>query len=120
MNILMPVVKKVSRSGESPTFFELITIIAFLEFEKQQVDIAIVETGLGGRLDSTNVLNSDLSVITSVGYDHCEISGNELDQIAREKAGIIKPGKPVVVGWLEKMALILWSRRLRSKMPRFI
>ena len=105
MNILMPVVKKVSRSGECPTFFELITIIAFLEFKKQQVDIAIVETGLGGRLDSTNVLNSDLSLITSVGYDHCEILGNELDQIAREKAGIIKPGKPVVVGWLEKKAL---------------
>jgi dihydrofolate synthase/folylpolyglutamate synthase len=105
VNILMPVVEKVSRQGQGPTFFELITAIAFMEFEKQQVEIAIVETGLGGRLDSTNVLNSDLSVITSVGYDHCEMLGNKLDQIAREKAGIIKPGKPVVVGWLEKKAL---------------
>jgi dihydrofolate synthase/folylpolyglutamate synthase len=105
VNRLMPVIEKISRSEQGPTFFELMTAIAFLEFEKQQVDIAIVETGLGGRLDSTNVLNSELSVITSVGYDHCEILGNELDQIAREKAGIIKPGKPVVVGWLDKKAL---------------
>lgn len=87
-----------------PTFFELMTAIAFMEFEKQKVDIAIIETGLGGRLDSTNVLSPLVSVITSIGYDHCEILGTELSQIAYEKAGIIKSGRPVVVGWLPKEA----------------
>ena len=90
--------------GIGPTFFEFMTAIAFLEFQKQNVDLAIVETGLGGRLDSTNVMSPELSIITSVGFDHCEILGNQLIQIAAEKAGIIKQGTPVVVGWMEKEA----------------
>ena len=81
-----------------PSFFETMTALAFAYFVKQQVDIAVVEVGLGGRLDSTNVLTPILSVITNIGLDHTEFLGTTLKQIAREKAGIIKPGIPVVIG----------------------
>ena len=81
-----------------PSFFETMTAMAFAYFMKEQVDIAVVEVGLGGRLDSTNVLNPILSVITNIGLDHTEFLGKTLTQIAREKAGIIKPGVPVVIG----------------------
>ena len=81
-----------------PSFFETMTALAFAYFVQQQVDIAVVEVGLGGRLDSTNVLTPILSVITNIGMDHTEFLGNTLPKIAREKAGIIKPGVPVVIG----------------------
>lgn len=81
-----------------PSFFELTVAMAFDYFEKEKVDIAIIETGLGGRLDSTNIITPILSVITNIGYDHMNILGNTLEEIAAEKAGIIKPGVPVVVG----------------------
>ena len=81
-----------------PSFFETMTALGFWYFVHEQVDIAVIETGLGGRLDSTNVLHPILSVITNIGLDHTEFLGNTLTQIAREKAGIIKPGVPVVVG----------------------
>ena len=81
-----------------PSFFETMTALAFAYFVQQQVDIAVVEVGLGGRLDSTNVLNPILSVITNIGLDHTEFLGNTLPKIAREKAGIIKPGVPCVIG----------------------
>lgn len=81
-----------------PSFFETMTALAFAYFVKQQVDIAVIEVGLGGRLDSTNVLTPILSVITNIGLDHTEFLGTTLKQIAREKAGIIKPGVPVVIG----------------------
>ena len=88
-----------------PSFFEFMTALAFQHFKKEKVDVAIVEVGLGGRLDATNVVDPEISVITSIGLDHCEILGHSLDQIAREKGGIIKPGKPVVVGLLPSEAL---------------
>ena len=81
-----------------PSFFETMTMIGFWYFVQQQVDIAVVEVGLGGRLDSTNVLTPILSVITNIGLDHTEFLGNTLTQIAKEKAGIIKPQVPVVIG----------------------
>src|SRR5688500_1804124 len=71
--------------------------MAFDHFAKEQVDIAIIEVGLGGRLDSTNVITPELSVITNIGWDHTDILGNTLQQIASEKAGIIKKGTPVVI-----------------------
>ncbi len=85
-----------------PSFFELTVAMAFHHFAKHQTDIAIIETGLGGRLDSTNVITPMLSVITNIGYDHVQILGNTLEKIAAEKAGIIKRGIPVVIG--EKLA----------------
>jgi len=80
------------------TFFEATTAIAFKYFADENVDIAVVETGLGGRLDATNVLHPVLTIITSVGFDHTEILGRRLESIAREKAGIIKRNVPCIVG----------------------
>lgn len=81
-----------------PSFFEVTVAMAFWYFAQQKVDVAIVETGMGGRLDSTNVLNPVLSVITNIGFDHMEFLGNTMPEIAAEKAGIMKPGVPVVIG----------------------
>jgi dihydrofolate synthase/folylpolyglutamate synthase len=81
-----------------PSFFETMTALAFAYFVKREVDIAVVEVGLGGRLDSTNVLTPLLSVITNIGFDHTEFLGNSLAEIAGEKAGIIKPNVPCVIG----------------------
>lgn len=82
----------------SLSFFEITTGMAFKWFADCGVDWAVVEVGLGGRLDSTNIITPELSVITSIGLDHCALLGNTLAEIAAEKAGIIKPGVPVVVG----------------------
>jgi dihydrofolate synthase/folylpolyglutamate synthase len=81
-----------------PSFFELTMAMAFDYFSQQKVDIAIIETGLGGRLDSTNIITPILSVITNIGFDHMNILGDTLVKIAKEKAGIIKTGVPVVIG----------------------
>jgi dihydrofolate synthase/folylpolyglutamate synthase len=81
-----------------PSFFEMTVALAFDVFAKEQVDVAIVEVGLGGRLDSTNVITPLLSIITNIGWDHMNILGDTLQLIAGEKAGIIKPGIPVVIG----------------------
>jgi dihydrofolate synthase/folylpolyglutamate synthase len=88
-----PLVEKIN-----PSFFELTVAMAFEWFAENQVDIAVVETGLGGRLDSTNIIVPEISVITNIGWDHMQILGNTLPLIAAEKAGIIKPGVPVVIG----------------------
>ena len=88
----------------NPSFFEATVGLAFDYFAKQGVDIAIIEVGLGGRLDSTNVINPLLSLITNIGLDHQDILGNTLEEIAKEKAGIIKSSTPIIVG--EKQAEI--------------
>ena len=80
------------------SYFEISTALAFWYFEKQKIDIAIIETGLGGRLDATNIIIPEVSVITSIGLDHQNVLGDTIEEIAREKAGIIKKNKPVVVG----------------------
>lgn len=89
---------KIVSESIQPSFFELTVAMAFDWFAQQKVDIAIIETGLGGRLDSTNVITPLLSIITNIGYDHMNILGDTLEKIAGEKAGIIKPGIPVVIG----------------------
>lgn len=85
---------------EHATFFEFMTAMAFLQFQRHRVDVAIVEVGLGGRLDATNVVQPEISVITSIGLDHIAELGGSVELIAREKAGIIKSGRPVVIGRL--------------------
>jgi dihydrofolate synthase/folylpolyglutamate synthase len=87
------------------TFFEIVTAIAFLCFAEEQVDLAILETGMGGRWDATNVADSLLAVITPVSMDHCDYLGDTLAAIAREKAGIIKPGRPVIAAAQDATAL---------------
>ena len=81
-----------------PSFFEVTTALAFKYFADMEVDIAVIEVGLGGRLDCTNIIKPILSIITNIGYDHTQFLGNSLEQIAMEKAGIIKRGIPVVIG----------------------
>lgn len=87
------------------SYFEISTALAFWYFEKSGVEIAIIETGLGGRLDSTNIIVPEVSVITSIGLDHQNVLGNTIQEIAREKAGIIKPKKPVITGNISDEAL---------------
>lgn len=85
-------------AGKDRTFFEVATALGFLAFAEERVEWAVVEVGLGGRLDTTNVLEPELTVITPVGLDHTEILGGTLEAIAAEKAGIVKPGVTVVIG----------------------
>jgi len=87
------------------TFFEVATAIAFIFFERKKVDIAVIEVGLGGRLDATNIITPELSVITHIEMEHTEYLGNTLGAIASEKAGIIKPGIPAVISEEKKEAL---------------
>lgn len=81
-----------------PSFFELTTTLAFLYFKEQNVDVAVVEVGLGGRLDCTNIITPELSIITNISFDHTQFLGDTLAKIANEKADIIKPHVPVVIG----------------------
>ncbi len=99
---MRPVGEKLASADaqDHPTFFEFMAGMAMLHFAAEQVEVAIFETGLGGRLDATNVVDPEVSVITSIGLDHTDILGKTLAAIAGEKAGIIKPGRPVVIGCL--------------------
>ena len=98
-----------------PSFFEYMTAMAFMEFARKRADCAVVEVGLGGRLDSTNIIVPELSVITSIGFDHVNMLGSTLSQIAGEKAGIIKEGVPVVCGFLPGEAAETVSEIARAK-----
>ena len=89
--------EKGGKGGFMPTFFEVVTAMALLYFKRKKIDIAVIEAGMGGRLDATNIITPEVSVITNTSYDHMEFLGSTLAEIAREKAGIIKEGVPVVV-----------------------
>ena len=91
--------------GKYPSFFEFMTLVAFEYFAEKNVDAAVVEVGLGGRIDSTNIVLPDVSVITSIGLDHTALLGNTLEMIAREKAGIIKESVPIVCGFIPDGAM---------------
>jgi dihydrofolate synthase / folylpolyglutamate synthase len=109
--------KKISEEIQ-PSFFELTVAMAFDFFAIEKVDIAVIETGLGGRLDSTNIITPILSIITNIGYDHMNILGNTLEAIAFEKAGIIKPGVPVVIGeYLPETKPVFANKAQESKAP---
>jgi dihydrofolate synthase/folylpolyglutamate synthase len=104
------------RSGPvSPTFFEVTTAIAFTYFAEEGIDIAVIEVGMGGRLDSTNVITPLVSVITNIDLEHTEFLGNTLEQIAAEKAGIIKPAVPVVTGAVQHEVLAVIERDARAQ-----
>lgn len=118
VNRVKPLVERCAEGTDlgSPTEFEVITVIAILYFAKIARPAVIVwETGLGGRLDSTNVVHPLVSVITNIGLDHTDILGDSIAAIAREKAGIIKPGVPVVVGQVDEEALAVIEETARSK-----
>jgi len=98
-----------------PSFFEITVAMAFDYFAQQQCDIAIIETGLGGRLDSTNIIIPELSVITNIGWDHMNLLGDSLEKIAREKGGIIKDRVPVIVGEVLKETLPVFHQMATEK-----
>lgn len=101
-------------NGRQPSFFELTTIMAFDYFKSEGVDYAVIETGLGGRLDSTNVLSPILSIITNISLDHTQFLGNTLAQIAHEKAGIIKKNTPIVIGESSKETDSVFAQKAES------
>ena len=106
---IMPLIEEIQ-----PSFFEVTVGMAFDYFVEEQVDIAIIETGLGGRLDSTNVILPELSIITNIGYDHTHILGNTLEEIAAEKAGIIKATIPIVIGRTQPETKNIFESRARE------
>jgi dihydrofolate synthase/folylpolyglutamate synthase len=98
---LQPVAERIASAGgldDRPSFFEFMTAMAFLQFARRKCECSVIEVGLGGRLDATNIVEPEVCVITSIGVDHTDMLGNTLEAIAGEKAGIIKPGRPVVIG----------------------
>jgi len=97
------------------SFFEFTVAMAFDYFANQQVDIAIIETGLGGRLDSTNILNPELTIITNIGFDHTNLLGNTLEKIAAEKAGIIKENTPIIIGRKQKETNTIFQQIAKEK-----
>lgn len=113
--------KKRYQPDFSPTFFEVVTATGFLYFKRKGVEWAVVETGMGGRLDATNVLVPEVSVITGIGYDHKEFLGRTLKEIAAEKAGIIKEGVPVVSSLQEPDAMgVIREKAAEKKSPLFV
>ena len=97
-----------------PSFFEVTVVMAFEYFAREKVDFAIFEVGLGGRLDSTNVIVPEVSLITNISYDHQDMLGETLEKIAREKAGIIKPGVPVVIGSNQEEIVHVFHEKARD------
>jgi len=98
----------------SASFFEISTAMAFEYFKEKKVDYAVIETGMGGRLDSTNIITPLLSVITNISYDHQQFLGNTLPKIAAEKAGIIKPKVPVVIGETQKETKQVFVKKAKA------
>ncbi|MDX9787731.1 MAG: folylpolyglutamate synthase/dihydrofolate synthase family protein [Desulfobacterales bacterium] len=108
-------VEKAHQGNREPTFFEFTTAMALYEFSRQQVDWAIIETGMGGRLDATNVLRPNLSIITNISLEHQSYLGNTLAAIAAEKGGIIKEGVPVITGAGQKPVIEVLTRIAQKK-----
>lgn len=102
------------------SFFEMTVGMAFQYFEEEKIDIAIVEVGLGGRLDSTNIIIPEVSLITNIGYDHVEMLGDTIGKIAFEKAGIIKPGVPVVISELQEETATVFNNIARERGSKII
>ena len=102
------------KSHDQLSYFEILTLIAFLYFKEQEVDIALIEVGIGGFLDTTNVITGDIAVISSVGLDHQETLGRSLTMIAEQKAGIFKPGRPAVIGPLPEEARLVCAQRAQE------
>ena len=111
-------VKKASPGKREPTFFEFATAMALFEFARQKVDWAIIETGMGGRLDATNIIKPKLAVITNISLEHQEYLGNTIAEITGEKGGIIKPGIPVITGVKQKNGINVLKKIVREKSAR--
>lgn len=99
----------------SPTFFEVVTAMTFLYFKRQDIDIGVIEVGMGGRLDATNIIKPEVSIITNISYDHKEFLGSTLREIAHEKAGIIKSRIPVIVSYQEPEVIEVIEKKSHEK-----
>lgn len=108
-------INQIHHGDREPTFFEFATVMAFYEFARQKVDWAIIETGMGGRLDATNIIRPRVSIITNISLEHRDYLGNTLEQISGEKAGIIKPRTPVITGIRQKKALAVVENKAAEK-----
>ena len=102
------------------SFFEFTVALAFDYFAKQKVDIAIIETGLGGRLDSTNIIHPELAIITNISLDHTNLLGNTIEEIAKEKAGIIKENTPIIIGREQKETTEIFRKVAEEKQAKLI
>jgi dihydrofolate synthase/folylpolyglutamate synthase len=116
-DFIIDFVEKIKPFSEeiNPSFFELTFVMALEYFAEQKVDIAIIETGLGGRLDSTNVITPEVAVITNIGFDHMDILGDTIEKIAVEKAGIIKQNIPVIIGETTPETRIIFREKAKEK-----
>ncbi len=103
-----------------PSFFEISFAMAMDHFQRNKCSYLVIETGMGGRLDATNVLNSDISVITNIGLDHTQFLGNSLEEIAGEKAGIIKPGNPVIIGQTQEETFTVFQEAAKKQNSELI
>ncbi len=103
-----------------PSFFEWTVALCFQHFAKHKVDIAIIEAGLGGRLDSTNIISPILSVITNIGWDHMDLLGDSLEKIAFEKAGIIKPKTPIVIGEILTETELIFKNKAKQEQSEIV
>ena len=112
-------VSSVHQGNREPTFFEFSTAMAFYEFSKQKVDFAVIETGMGGRLDATNIITPVLSIITNISLEHREYLGNSIAEISGEKGGIIKKNVPVVTGVRQKPAIAVLRKIAKEKSAPF-
>ncbi|MGB9907307.1 MAG: bifunctional folylpolyglutamate synthase/dihydrofolate synthase [Candidatus Saccharicenans sp.] len=115
--------KRLKASGQvagALTFFEILTIAAFLYFREKEVEVAVLEVGMGGRFDATNVVRPEVSVITTISYDHQQYLGSTLEQIAREKAGIIKDDTPCICGVRSQEALKVIRQKCREARARLV
>ena len=119
INEIRPIVERIKKEKPNltPSYFEILVASSFLYFAKEKVDFAVVEVGLGGRLDATNILEPELSVITNVGLDHTDILGNTIGMIAFEKAGIIKKRTPIVTGATGKALKVIEKVALEKNVP---
>lgn len=117
MNDIYPLLQE-GQVGEGSNFFEILTVIAFMYYRDMKVDIALIETGIGGKFDSTNVITPLLSILTSISLDHTQILGDTIEAIAHEKAGIIKPLVPVISAVKAKQAVdVIEEKALTEKAP---
>ena len=117
---IRPFVEQVGREGEfgTPSYFEVLVALSFEYFKRKKVEVAVVEVGLGGMYDATNVIKPRVAVITNIGLDHTEILGNTAEKIARDKAGIIKEGVVVITAAKQKSVLDIMRRRCKEKRAR--
>jgi dihydrofolate synthase/folylpolyglutamate synthase len=107
---MMPAIERVSAQYGRPTYYETLLALSFVDFARERVDVAAIEVGLGGRLDGTNVIEPVVGAITTVGLDHTDVLGETIEEIASEKAGIAKPGVPLVLGVRDPVALDVIER----------